>query len=267
MTTQELFSKLWNDYTQHTPEAQAIHDLFTNKGDTVVNDHIAYRTVSLPEVTIDIVAEAFKSAGYIEKENYSFPTKHLTAKHYEHPNEKNAPRVFISQLELDDFSKELKKLFEELIGKLQSETLKPENLVLAGNAWGVPSYKRYKQLRKESEYAAWLYVFGFRANHFTVSVNQLDSFSDLESVNNFLKAYGYLLNSSGGEIKGSEEQLLKQSSTLAAIQPIEFEEGTFDLPTCFYEFAERFEDAEGKLYSGFIAQSADKIFESTDFRM
>jgi hypothetical protein len=44
-----------------------------------------------------------------------------------------------------------------------------------------------------------------------------------------------------------------------------FTEGEFDIPGCYYEFARRYPDADGKLYSGFIAKSADKIFESTNF--
>jgi hypothetical protein len=73
------------------------------------------------------------------------------------------------------------------------------------------------------------------------------------------------MNSSGGEIKGSKEQFLKQSSTLAEIVPVEFIEGVREVPACYYEFAERFRNDDGKLFSGFIAGSADKIFESTDF--
>jgi len=38
-----------------------------------------------------------------------------------------------------------------------------------------------------------------------------------------------------------------------------------EIPSCYYEFARRYEDKNGELYGGFIAKSADKIFESTDF--
>ncbi|MEJ2595547.1 MAG: DUF1338 domain-containing protein, partial [bacterium] len=40
--------------------------------------------------------------------------------------------------------------------------------------------------------------------------------------------------------------------------------GIFSIPSCYYEFARRYPDASGKLYGGFIAKSADKIFEITD---
>jgi len=74
------------------------------------------------------------------------------------------------------------------------------------------------------------------------------------------------MNTSGGEIKGTPEQLLRQSSTLADKVAISFKEGSYEIPACYYEFAQRYKDKSGKLYSGFIAKSADKIFESTDYR-
>jgi hypothetical protein len=36
------------------------------------------------------------------------------------------------------------------------------------------------------------------------------------------------------------------------------------VPACYYEFARRYPIANGELYQGFIAASADKIFESTN---
>jgi hypothetical protein len=76
---------------------------------------------------------------------------------------------------------------------------------------------------------------------------------------------GFMMNTAGGEIKGTKEELLKQSSIMADIVEVEFVEGKYRIPACYYEFAERFPLPDGKLYNGFIAKSADKIFESTNF--
>jgi hypothetical protein len=139
-------------------------------------------------------------------------------------------------------------------------------LIINGRVWETPSYALYSTLREESEYAAWMYVYGFRANHFTVNVNDLADFDTLESLNDFLEEKGWKLNASGGKIKGTPAQLLEQSSTLGDIQEIEFLEGKYSIPTCYYEFALRYADMSGELYQGFIASSADKIFESTDVK-
>ena len=90
-------------------------------------------------------------------------------------------------------------------------------------------------------------------------------FNSIEKVNSFLKNKGFLINDSDGEIKGTPQELLEQSSIRSGLIKVNFNEGIFELPSCYYEFAKRYPDSSGKLYSGFIAKSADKIFESTDF--
>ena len=116
---------------------------------------------------------------------------------------------------------------------------------------------------KESDYAAWVSAFGYRPNHFTVFINELKKFSDIHVLNDFLKEQGFKLNSSGGEVKGSKEVCLEQSSTLANNIEVSFEDKKLTIPACYYEFARRYPLPDGKLYQGFVAASADKIFEST----
>ena len=45
---------------------------------------------------------------------------------------------------------------------------------------------------------------------------------------------------------------------------VEFSDKTVAIPSCFYEFAKRYPMENGELYTGFVAASADKIFESTN---
>ena len=265
MQVQEIFDKLWSGYIAQNPEAKSIYDSFTSEGETVENDHIAFRTIYDTRINVDVLARPFMEAGYVQKGYYIFEDKHLTAKHYEHKSDPSAPRVFISQLMTEHFSSELQSILKQCAARVPDELAFGDELIFAGNVWGPPSYETYEMLRKESEYAAWLYVYGFVTNHFTVSINSLKKTETILKVNQFLKDKGFKLNSSGGEVKGTPEELLEQSSTKAGILPIDFVEGTFEIPSCYYEFAYRYPDTDGKLYSGFIAKSADKIFESTDF--
>jgi hypothetical protein len=265
MQAEEIFDRLWNDYIIQNPEVKRVHDCFVAEGEKVENDHIAFRTFYDPRVNIDVLARPFLLAGYIQKGFYFFGDKHLTAKHFEHPDWKEAPRVFISQLMTEFFSEDLKKVVQEIIALIPQSLIYGNELIFSGNVWGKPSFAIYERLRKESEYAAWLYVYGFCANHFTVSINHLKKLNTIEMVNQFLMDKGFKMNNSGGLIKGSPEELLEQSSTLAGIVNIEFTEGKFDVPSCYYEFARRYPDSNGELYPGFIAKSADKIFESTDY--
>lgn len=261
----KIFEKLWDIYTSQNPHAKKVYDLFTKKGETVLNDHIAFRTFDDPRISIDVLAQPFIASGYEYKGDYHFTEKKLYAKHFEHKTDKDAPRVFISQLLLAEFSSDLQKTIKETIDKISKEMLSSDELIYSGTIWGDVSYEIYEKLRKESEYAAWLYVNGFRANHFTVSINKLKSFTGILEVNEFLKENGFLMNDAGGEVKGTPEQFLEQSSIKAGIMPTKFIEGTFEIPACYYEFAMRHPMENGEIYSGFIANSADKIFESTDF--
>jgi len=265
MQVQEIFDKLWAGYIAQNPEAKKVYDSFTSEGEIVENDHIAFRTFFDTRINVDVLARPFLDSGYVQKGYYIFEDKHLTAKHYEHKILKTAPRVFISQLMTDHFSPELQAIVKECAANVSDELVFGNNLIFAGNVWGQPSFRTYELLRKESEYAAWLYVYGFVTNHFTVSINSLKKLDNIHKVNQFLKNKGFILNASGGEVKGTPEELLEQSSTKAGILPVSFIEGTYEIPSCYYEFAFRHPDTDGKLYSGFIAKSADKIFESTDF--
>ena len=126
------------------------------------------------------------------------------------------------------------------------------------------STSQYETLLKESDYGAWMAAIGYRPNHFTVFVNHLKKYSDLETLNDFLKAKGFKLNTSGGEIKGTPQVFLEQSSTLANSVKVEFTDSKREIPSCYFEFAKRYPLASGELYQGFVAKSADKIFESTN---
>lgn len=265
MNKDEIFNRLWRDYAAENPSAGAIHALFRNRGNRVLNDHVAFRTFDHPRVSIDVLARPFIDSGYVRAGEYFFEDKQLKAAHFEHPDPL-APLVFISELLTGSFSPFLQQTVSSVVGNLPGEALDPSRILFSGKFMEHPSYAVYEQLRTESEYAGWLYVFGFRANHFTVSVNHLDTFDSLQEVNAFLKANGHALNSSGGEIKGTPEQLLEQSSTLADRVLVQFEEGLKEIPSCYYEFARRYTGPDGRLFRGFIARSADKIFESTDFR-
>jgi len=247
------------------PSAGKIHDLFINEGESVVNDHIAFRTLDYPEIDIDVLARPFVTNGYVVKGEYNFKEKHLFARHFELEGVYNAPRIFISQLILSECSPFLQRTMKEAFEKAELRKSNPDKLIFSGSVFTPLSYAVFKKLSEESEYAAWFYVFGFRANHFTMSINALRKYTDIQKVNDLLTKNGFVLNASGGEIKGTPADLLQQSSTFADSVYVKFIEGSFEVPCCYYEFAQRFHDSDGHLFNGFVAKSADRIFESTNF--
>lgn len=265
MNKEQLLDRLWDHYITQNPSVKTVYDLFIAEGEEVVNDHIAFRTFDHPRVNIDVLSQPFIKVGYVPKGEYHFEAKKLYAKHFEIPGDPMAPRVFISQLKTDELSQRVQDTAKNCVDNIPQFLLSSDELIYSGNPWGTPSYALYEELREESEYAAWLYVNGFQANHFTVSVNYLKKLDSIQKVNAFLKDKGFRINDSGGEVKGTPAELLEQSSIRSEMISVRFEEGVKEIPGCYYEFARRFPDTDGQLYSGFIAKSADKIFESTDF--
>jgi hypothetical protein len=266
MKTEEIFNRFWVPYSTQNPSAMHIYELFSELGEKVVHDHIALRTFNDPRMNIDVVARVFTENGYEKKGEYEFKAKKVKGCHYEHKSNPNAPKVFISELLLEQCSSYIQQTIRAKIDSIDPEIYKDPMLVYKGSIWGKIPFETYDALRQESEYAAWTLVYGFRANHFAIKVNELKQFKTLQQVNGFIKEKGYLMNVVGGsEIYGTPEELLEQSSTKAEIIPFEFTDGVFEIPSCFYEFTLRYNDENGKQYSGFIAANADKIFESTNF--
>ncbi|MEX1016410.1 MAG: DUF1338 domain-containing protein [Phycisphaeraceae bacterium] len=261
-TLDDLIDQLWNDYVNLNPHAQRVHDLLRERDETIVNDHIAFRTFDDPRVNIDVLAAPFLAHGYTARDSYTFPEKKLFARHYEHSDD-GKPKVFISELKTDGFSETLRRTVQNLVDQVPDERTRRADFPVAGRLWDV-NYDSYQQLAGESEYAAWLAALGFRANHFTVYVNAFKSFDSLEQLNSFLKKQGFRLNDAGGEIKGSPDVFLEQSSTRAEKVKVDFSDGVHEVPGCYYEFARRYTKPNGELFTGFVARSADKIFQSTD---
>ena len=262
LTLQDLLDMLWKDYVTTNPPAQQIYTLFKSKGEKVVNDHVAFRTYNHPAIDVNVIGKVFTDLGYAEKDEYHFKEKKLHARHYEHSDEE-MPLIFISQLKVEEFDNELQSIVQDLINQIPVGFTDDPRFICSGIPWRI-AYKDYLQLKEASEYAAWLSAYGFRANHFTISINHLKQFNNILSVNQLLKESGFELNTSGGEVKGSPSELLEQSSTIAYNSKVSFSDTEQVIPACYYEFAKRYPKADGSLFKGFIAGSADKIFESTD---
>lgn len=261
-TLPQMMDLLWKDYVETNPPAQHIFDLFTSRGEKVINDHIAFRTYNHASINVDVMGAVFTNLGYQEKGDYEFKNKKLYAKHFEHPDSE-MPLIFISQLKVEEFDVEVQQIINSLIDQIPDGFTNDPTFVFSGKPWKV-SHADYLKLKEKSEYAAWMAAYGFRVNHFTVSINRLTRLNGIYEVNQFLKDYGYKLNESGGEVKGTPADLLEQSSTIAYNKEVDFTDGKHIIPACYYEFAMRYNQPDGNLFRGFIAGSADKIFESTN---
>jgi hypothetical protein len=263
MSIETVLENMWQDYLLLNPEALRVVDTLFAEGESIVNDHIALRTFNVGVVALEECAKPFLAMGYEEKDEYFFDTKKLRAKHYEYTADPSKPKIFISELLVNGFSTEFQAVVNSLVSHISADQVQQSNFFFSGRPWNV-SLSQHETLLKESDYGAWMAAIGYRPNHFTVFINNLKTYSDIHKLNDFLKSKGFELNSSGGEVKGTPHVFLEQSSTLANRIEVEFTDGKKEIPSCYFEFAKRYPLASGELYQGFVAKSADKIFESTN---
>lgn len=256
----EFFQKLWEEYKKNAPLVERIETLLLTREQQIYNDHVAFRTLAFPSCGLDHFTKIFKELGYERRGEYFFEQKKLKACHFECTDDDKAPKIFLSELLVDQLSDKSRKI----LSRLQQSI--PNDLKLDGffheRPWEA-DYQDFSVLAEESEYASWFYAHGFQVNHFTVNVNELDTFDSLRELNEFLEEHDVLLNTSGGKVKGGPRDHLEQSSTMADKTWVEFTQGPRLVPSCYYEFARRYEDDSGHLFQGFVTGSADKIFEST----
>lgn len=264
MDVDEVFERLWADYAAMAPRAARLKRVFEERGEHVANDHVAFRTLARPPIDLERLERHVLALGYRRLEPYAFPAKHLRAYGYVPPRE-DLPRIFLSELQVDELSPVARDVLDRCAAQVDPVRCSDVSVLWAGRLWEPIAWRAYQELAAESEYAAWVAAIGIRPNHFTISVDRLRRHREVEDVLRVVEEQGIPVNERGGRVKGSPAALLEQGSTMADRMPVAFADGeTHEIPTCYYEFAKRYRDANGELFQGFVAASADRIFESTD---
>lgn len=287
-TLQGVLDGLMRRYQERVPDVAAVFEAMVEAGivgdrDEIENDHIAFRTMGVPQLGVRSFEKIFLHYGYQKRDSYDFPAKQLDATWYS-PPEPRFPRIFVSELRVGDLSEEARRIITSYTDEVGSDPVDELDLDSAAEVdaflhrplWRLPTYEDYRRLLEESEYAAWVIYNRYYLNHFTVSVHNLpEGYDTVESFNAFLERNGFELNDSGGKSKTSPDGLLTQSSTVAEMIEAEFAGGERrKISGSYVEFAERrvlprFENlpkSEVKREhrrEGFEAGNADKIFEST----
>jgi len=287
-TMTQILDTLFNVYAARVPDVQKITKAMVTEGmvksqNDIINDHIAFRTMGVPNLGIASFEKIFLAHEYQKRDYYHFAAKKLDAYWYAPPTP-DLPRIFISELKVDLLSKSVQKCirtYTDTVTKDPVDTLDLKDVEAVGNyfqtpLWELLSLEDYELLLAESEYAAWVIYNRYYLNHYTISVHDLpEPYHKLESFNDFLKGIGIKLNTSGGEIKTSGDLLLRQSSSVANTVLASFaDQKTREIAGSYVEFAERSplpkyaEWSKDKIkrehrIEGFETANADRIFEST----
>ncbi|NDJ86951.1 MAG: DUF1338 domain-containing protein [Chloroflexi bacterium] len=283
---------LMRRYQERVPDVSAILDKMIEEGliqkpQDVENDHIAFRTMGVPQLGIASLEKIFLHLGYARRDYYFFESKKLNAYWYA-PPEPHYPRIFISELRVEDMPQSIQDTIHAYTNAVETDPVDRLDLddgtaidsFLHTSLWRLPTLDDYKHLAANSEYAAWVIYNRYYLNHFTISVHNLPpGYNTIDEFNAFLEKHGFKLNDSGGKAKVSGDGLLVQSSTVAEMIEATFDNGTggtvkHEISGSYVEFAERrvlpayqtLNDGEVRREhrrEGFEAANADRIFEST----
>ena len=283
-----ILDELFNIYAKRVPDVKKITSAMIERGmvssqNEIINDHIAFRTMGVPNLGISSFEKIFLENGYKRMDFYNFAIKKLDAYWYSPPTE-DLPRIFISELKVEKLSPKVQNIIrfytdsivQDPVDTLNLDDYKAVAKYFQTPLWDLPSLKDYELLLSESEYAAWVIYNRYYLNHYTISVHDLPNpYNKLESFNEFLSDIGIKLNTSGGIIKTSKDQLLRQSSSVANTVRANFTNGnTKKIAGSYVEFAERsplpeFRNLKSNKLKrehrreGFETSNADRIFEST----
>ncbi|MFN9538422.1 MAG: DUF1338 domain-containing protein [Planctomycetota bacterium] len=291
-TLTTILDGLMRRYTERVPDvgrviACMVRDGLIARAGDIENDHIAFRTMGVPQLGIRSLENVFIHCGFERRDAYKFEGKKLDAFWYS-PPKANFPRIFISELRVADLSTEAQRIIRSYTDEVLSDPV--ERLILDDglavddflhrSLWRTPTLSDYQRLAEESEYAAWVIYKRYYLHHFTVSLHNLPSgYNTIAEYNAYLEKNNFKLNDAGGKAKTSPDGLLIQSSTVAEMVDAEFSDGRGGtvqqrISGSYVEFAERrvlpqFADLPPSQIrrehrrDGFEANNADKIFEST----
>jgi 2-oxoadipate dioxygenase/decarboxylase-like protein len=225
MSAQRLLDLLWDRYAAQVPYAREFVRL---AGGALRNDHVAFRSLRRPGSGIELFAPIFERLGWQRAGSYDFPDAKLSAIHLSHAD--GLPRVFLSELRQEELSYRAR----DVLSQLPPDPPPPRDLDALAAWFRAPEVHFSEQdvldLEEESQYGAWLLLFGREVNHFTASVD------DVEAWTVRLRDAGVPMK---GEIEGAPGAGLRQTATRAAPRRVRLRRGEREWPYAYLELAER----------------------------
>jgi hypothetical protein len=291
-----LWELLWQEYSTRVSYARTYTQMITNAGGTVANDHIAFRslrmTVDSPQrkvnLGIEYLGKLAEALGYEAAGEYTFNETHVYARHYRHPQQEefDLPKLFISELIVDELPKEIIQLIHETVGgvnllnfsaimdtfKHDTQRLAKELKKIFTRPWEPPHISVVEKVNKVTQYGAWVLLHGYAVNHFTGYINRQNTteYPDIDITARSLAQLGVPMKA---EIEGDVACGLRQTATQAVTEIVTVLEDITDTEIqipwtyAYYEIAQRYivEEEPGKqvLFDAFLGKNAQQLFEMT----
>ena len=292
-----LWKLLWQEYSARVNHARTYQQMITAAGGTVANDHIAFRSLRLlvdsPQgqvnLGIDYLGQLAEALGYMAGGEYNFTQTHLYARHYRHPQQEefNLPKLFISELIVDELPANIAQLISKTVSSIQYELTSPLTLLQKdGNIetiakqlqqvftrpWLPPQRSVVEEVNQVTQYGAWVLLHGYGVNHFTGYVNGQNTpeYPDIDTTASALANLGVPMKA---EIEGNVACGLRQTATQAVTEMVTVLDDNsgaeIQIPWtyAYYEIAQRYlvevESGGQLLFDAFLGSNAQQLFEMT----
>ena len=113
----QILDALFKVYEARVPDVRKITRAMIDKKmvkdqSDIINDHIAFRTLGVPNLGIASFEKIFLTHGYRKMGSYHFDAKKLDANWYAPPTE-DIPRVFISELCVHELSENAQHIIKK----------------------------------------------------------------------------------------------------------------------------------------------------------
>lgn len=295
-----LWELLWQEYSSRVSYTRTYVQMIKNAGGTVVNDHIAFRSLRLTvdsplgtvKLGIDYLEQLVKALGYEAVGEYFFPDTHLYARHYRHPQQEelNLPKLFISELIVDELPERIIQLMTQTVSGVNlfsisalfdafgndAERLAKELLKVFSTPWQSPRRSILAEVNTVTQYGAWVLLHGYKVNHFTGYVNcqNTPEYPDIDTTARGLAKLGVPMKD---KIEGDVACGLRQTATQAVTEVVAVLDDNSDVEIqvpwtyAYYEIAQRYmietESGQQVLFDGFLGQNAQQLFEMTRLRV
>jgi hypothetical protein len=292
-----LWNLLWQDYSTRVNHARTYQQMITAAGGTVANDHIAFRSLRLlvdsPQgqvnLGIDYLAELAEALGYVAAGEYNFAQTHLYAHYYHHPQQEefNLPKLFISELVVDELPANIAQLISKTVSAIPNELTSPVTLLkkdakietiakqlqpVFTRPWQPPKRSVVEEVNQVTQYGAWVLLHGYAVNHFTGYINRQNTpeYPDIDTTASGLAKLGVPMKA---EIEGNIACGLRQTATQAVTEMVTVLDDNngseIQIPWtyAYYEIAQRYlvevEFGKQVLFDAFLGSNAQQLFEMT----
>lgn len=141
----EILAGLMRRYQQRVPDVAAVINAMTAEGivkkaGDIENDHIAFRTMGVPQLGVQSLEKIFLHYGYTKMDHYHFPAKQLDAWWYA-PPAPEYPRIFISELRVNDLSPAAQAVIHSYTAEVKTDPVNALNLGDGGSCGCLPSQR------------------------------------------------------------------------------------------------------------------------------